>query len=65
MVKSILTEIHDIHSSVQILYTDLIKVAAAPASLDDYFLAFTIVAIVLFSLEIFVSCLVRPGYFLK
>eukprot|EP00890_Picochlorum_soloecismus_P002340 jgi/Picsp_1/3106/NSC_05947-R1_membrane-associated lipoprotein precurser len=71
LLRSILTKIQSVFFQdfilpyVQILYTDLIKTAAAPASLDDYFLAFTIAFIVLFSLEIFVSCLVRPGYFLK
>jgi hypothetical protein len=49
----------------QILYADLIRVAAAPSELDPYFLAFVITAVVVFAIEITLSSLCRPGYFLR
>jgi hypothetical protein len=37
----------------------------APPSLDPYFLAFTITAILIFTVEIILSSLCRPGYFFR
>ena len=45
-----------------ILYSDLIRTALLPPAADPYFVAFTIVSMVVLAVEIILSSLVRPGY---
>lgn len=45
-----------------ILYSDLFRTALLPPAADPYFVAFTVVSMVILALEIVLSSLVRPGY---
>jgi class 3 adenylate cyclase len=60
-----LSTIFNFQFILQILYADLIRVAAMPNGADVYFLAWTVFAITFFAAEIILSSLARPGYFLK
>ena len=47
------------------LYADDARMAVFPPGADKGFLGFTIFCIVYFSLEIVLSCIAKPKYFLR